>query len=251
MRKLALLFVLLPLSPVLAGAQTVDLRGRVLDAATKTPVPGVYLRLRGASDTTDVHAGATGDNGAFTISGLAPTAYRLTAERIGYATLTRTLLVERTNPNAGDLLMVPEAVPQPGITVNASPPTAIQKADTTEFAADAVKTAKDATAEDLVAKLPGVTVDNSGTVKSNGEQVKQVLVDGKPFFGGDPTLALRNLPAEVIDKIQVYDQLSDQSQFTGFDDGQSVRTMNVTLRGRRRMQFGKVSGGRCSGRRTT
>jgi hypothetical protein len=244
MRTSALFLACLALLPATSHAQSVRLQGRVLDAVTKAPVPGVYLRFRGVADTTDVHAGATADDGAFTIPGLAPARYRLTAERLGYATLTRAFTIDRANPNAGDLLMTPEAVPQPGITVKASPPTAIQKADTTEFAADAVKTAKDANAEDLVAKLPGVTVDNSGTVKSNGEQVKQVLVDGKPYFGGDPTIALRNLPAEVVDKIQVYDQMSDQSQFTGFDDGQSVRTMNVTLRGRRRMQFGKLSAGR-------
>lgn len=68
-------------------------------------------------------------------------------------------------------------------------------------------------------KMPGITVDN-GTVRAGGETIQRVLVDGKPFFGDDPTLALRNLPAEVVDKIQLFDQMSDQAQFTGFDDGQ-------------------------------
>src|SRR4029077_12843282 len=102
----------------------------------------------------------------------------------------------------------------------------------------AVKTSKDATAEDLVQKLPGVTMEN-GQVKAHGEAVQQVLVNGKPFFGSDPTAAMRNLPADVIDKIQVYDKMSDQAEFSGFDDGQSQKTMNFILRNQK-ARFGKI-----------
>ena len=81
-------------------------------------------------------------------------------------------------------------------------------------------------------------------LKVNGEAVKKVLVDGKPFFGDDPNTALKNLPAEVIDKIQVFDKLGDQSQFTGFDDGTAEKTINiVTKPGRNTGQFGKVYAG--------
>ena len=115
------------------------------------------------------------------------------------------------------------------VDIEGSPPPAVQKADTTEFNAGAFKTNPDALAEDLVGKLPGVIVTN-GTVTAQGETVQQVLVDGKPFFGSDPTLALRNLPADAIAKIQIFDQMSDQAQFTGFDDGQSVKTLNIITR---------------------
>ncbi len=85
-------------------------------------------------------------------------------------------------------------------------------------------------AEDLLKKLPGVTVDNSGTVTAHGEQVQRILVDGKRFFSDDPKLATRNLPPDIIDKIQVFDDLSDQSKFTGFDDGNRVKTINIVTK---------------------
>jgi hypothetical protein len=140
-------------------------------------------------------------------------------------------------------VLTPRALELGEVAVEAAAPPVTQKADTTEFSARSFKTHPDATAEDLLAKMPGISIRN-GTVTSNGETVQQVLVDGKPFFGGDPTLAIRNLPADVIDKIQVFDKLSDQAEFTGFDDGQSQKTINLMLRpDRRNSQFGKVYGG--------
>ncbi|EDO25737.1 predicted protein, partial [Nematostella vectensis] len=115
--------------------------------------------------------------------------------------------------------------------------------DTTQVNADAYKVNRDATTEDLLTKMPGVTT-TGGTLKVNGEDVKEVLVDGKPFFGSDPNAAIKNLPAEVIDKIQVFNKQSDQSQFTGFDDGNSQKAINIiTKAGKNNGQFGKVYGG--------
>jgi hypothetical protein len=112
-----------------------------------------------------------------------------------------------------------------------------------EYNAGAFKTNPDATAEDLVTKMPGITVEQ-GTVKAHGEDVKKVLVDGQEYFGDDPSLALRNMPAEIIDKIQVFDKLNDQSQFTGFNDGNTDKTMNiVTRQGMNNGQFGKIFAG--------
>ena len=133
-------------------------------------------------------------------------------------------------------------IPIPEVLVRATPP-AVQKADTTEYVADAFKTNRDALAEDLLMKLPGVSVID-GVVKAGGDEVKQILVDGRPFFGTDPLLALRNLPADAIEKVQVFEKMSDQAEFTGFDDGQSVRTINIVIReSRRRSMFGRASAG--------
>ncbi|MEY4042181.1 MAG: hypothetical protein RL233_1712 [Bacteroidota bacterium] len=100
------------------------------------------------------------------------------------------------------------------------------KGDTTEINANNFKVNPDATAEDLVGKMPGVTSSN-GQISAQGETVKKVLVDGKPFFGEDPNAALKNLPAEVVGKIQIYDAKSDQSLFSGIDDGNTTKTMNI------------------------
>src|SRR2546425_325566 len=95
----------------------------------------------------------------------------------------------------------------------------ITEKDTLEFNPAYYKTQEHAMMETLLKKLPGVQIDRDGTIKVNGEAVKKVLVDGKTFFGDDPTLATRNLPADMIDKVQLIDSKSDQAQFTGMDDG--------------------------------
>jgi hypothetical protein len=118
-----------------------------------------------------------------------------------------------------------------------------QRGDSTSFNAGAFKTNPDATAEDLVKKMPGVTSDNSG-LKVNGETVQKVLVDGKPFFGDDPNATVKNVPADMIDKVEFFDKMSDQAQFSGFNDGNQQKTMNiVTKKGKNEGQFGRVYGG--------
>lgn len=118
-----------------------------------------------------------------------------------------------------------------------------QSGDSTSFNAGAFKTNPDATVEDLVKKMPGVTSDNSG-LKVNGETVQKVLVDGKPFFGDDPNAAVKNIPADIVDKVEFFDKMSDQSQFSGFNDGNQQKTMNiVTKKGKNVGQFGRVYGG--------
>jgi hypothetical protein len=113
-----------------------------------------------------------------------------------------------------------------------------------EYAASAFKTNPDANAEDVIKKMPGVTVDRSGAVTAQGENVRKVTVDGREYFGDDATAALRNLPSEVIDKIQVFDKLSDQAQFTGVDDGNTTKAINiVTKADMRNGQFGRVYAG--------
>ena len=241
MRLISTLLVTLLLLPALAAAQVTSLKGRFVDPSTNAPVPQVAVKLTSFADTSDVKRVTGQDDGTFEILGLGVHSYRLEATRVGYAPLKQVIRVSQANQNAGVLQMVSEAVNIAGVTVTESPAPAIQKADTTEFRASAVKTAKDATAEELVQKMPGVTVEN-GQVKAHGENVQQVLVNGRPFFGSDPAAAMRNLPAEVVDRIQVYDRSSDQAEFSGFDDGGQQKTMNFILRNQK-ARFGKVYGG--------
>ncbi len=239
-RVSAALAALLLLAP-LARADVASLRGKFVDPTSGAGVPQVRIVLTNLADTSDVHRATGRDDGTFEVAGLQTRGYRLVATRVGYAPLRTVVRAQKVGQDLGLLQLAPEAVNVRGITVHESPPPAVVRADTTEYRAGAVRTNPDATAEDLVQKLPGVTVE-SGTVKVNGEQVQQVLVNGKPFFGSDPTAAMRNLPADVVDRIQVFDKMSDQAEFSGFDDGQSQKTMNFLLRDRR-AKFGKVYGG--------
>src|SRR5207342_1603765 len=102
--------------------------------------------------------------------------------------------------------------------------------DTVEYNAGSFATKPNALAEDLLKKMPGIQVDKNGVITAQGETVTRVMVNGKRFFGDDPKLATRNLPPDIIDKIQVFDDLSDQSKFSGFDDGNRVKTINITTK---------------------
>lgn len=117
------------------------------------------------------------------------------------------------------------------------------KGDTIQYNADSFKTQDNASAEDLVKKLPGVTSEN-GKINAQGEEVKRVLVDGKPYFGDDPKAALKNLPSEAVKKVEVYDDKSDKAKFTGFDDGESVKTINIiTKPNMRNGLYGRIYAG--------
>ncbi len=249
MRLAAASLSLALLVTVQGPALSAELRGRVEDSASGAPVNEVHLQLVQAADSTQALHASTREDGAFDFNDVAPGEYVLEATRIGYAPLRERLAMPARDHDVGSLRLTPSAVALKGVDVRGNPPPAVQRADTTEFNARAFKTQPDATVGDLVEKMPGITITN-GTVKSNGETVQQVLVDGKPYFGQDPSIALQNLPADVIDKVQVFDKMSDQAEFTGFDDGQSIKTINLILRAdRRESQFGKSSAGVADGGR--
>ena len=139
------------------------------------------------------------------------------------------------------LWLVNEVLPMEGAFIKVQAVTV--KGDTTEMNASSFKVNPDASAEDLVSKMPGVTSSN-GQIQAQGEQVKKVLVDGKPFFGEDPNAALKNLPAEVVGKIQIYDAKSEQSLFSGIDDGNTTKTMNIVTKSQfRNGVFGRFFSG--------
>lgn len=234
----ALLFLLL--APV-AGAQTFSIKGKIVDDQNGA-MPGATVSLQHPWGEV-VKNTATGADGAFTLTGIEKGGYRLVVTSLGSSTLQREVTVSKADVQLGTLMLDSDPVLLGGVEVKATVPISQQKGDTTEFNANAVKVMKDADASDLIEKLPSVTVEG-GTIKAQGENVTQVLVDGKPFFGNDPAAALRNLPAEVIEKVQIFDQQSEQAQFTGFQDGNTTKTINiVTKTNMRSGQFGKVYAG--------
>lgn len=226
-----------------ANGQVYSIKGHVVDSKDAGVLTGVSVIVKGKTDTTFKSGVTTDANGDFDLDNLVPGTYSLQLRYISYKTLRRIVEIKDKNEVLATLQLEPLSKELKGVTVAGKQIRAEQKGDTSQFNADAYKTNPDATAEDLAAKMPGITSDNTG-VKVNGETVQQVLVDGKPFFGTDPSLALKNLPAEVIDKIQVFDKLSDQSLFTGFDDGNAQKTMNIiTRRNKSEGVFGKVYAG--------
>lgn len=223
-------------------AQTFSIKGDVKDPVKKEGLNRANVLIISAKDST--RNGALADKkGHFEIENVKSGKYFLTISYIGYKDFEQTIFVKGKELNLGNIELEQGEILKKEITVEAQMPTTNQNADTVQYNAQAFKVNKDATAEDLIQKMPGVTTEG-GTVKAQGENIKQVLVDGKTFFGEDPTAALKNLPAEVIDKVQIYDKQSDQAAFTGFDDGNAAKTMNIVTKSfMRKGQFGNISAG--------
>jgi uncharacterized membrane protein YgcG len=226
-----------------AIAQKGIIAGIVTDKLSKEVLNGATVRLINANDSLKRKLAQTDDKGLFTFSNLAKGVYNISISFVGYKLQPIALItVNDSLVNLGKIAL--EKKPQEGdIVTVVGAPTVSQKADTIIYNASQFKTNPDATVEDLVKKMPGITIEN-GVVKAQGEDVKKVTIDGKDFFGDDAAAALKNLPADIVDKIQVFDRLSDQAQFTGFDDGNSTKALNiVTKAGLKTGQFGRVYAG--------
>lgn len=231
------------LSLTTVNAQNLTVKGVLQDRSDKVPLQGATLRLTLQSDSTIRFNAVSDKQGAFEFNSLSSNTYKLTISSVGYETHEQIITLTDSSKDLGIIPVSRQAKMLAEVTIKVSPPPVRQKTDTLEYAASAFKVNPDANAEDMMKKMPGVTVDR-GTVTAQGEQVRKVTIDGRDFFGDDATAALRNLPAEIIDKIQVFDRLSDQAQFTGFDDGNSVKAINiVTKADMRNGQFGRVYGG--------
>jgi uncharacterized membrane protein YgcG len=244
MTKRLLLLLIFSISAAWAYSQNITLKGKLNDKADKAAITGATIKLASQKDSSQARLVVTDKTGNFAFNNLAAGAYTLTITYSGYEKIQQRINIQASNVTPLSFSIAKVTTDLTGVTVVAKAPPVRMKVDTTEFNASQFKVNPDATAEDLIRKLPGIVIDKSGNVTTMGDQVKKVTVDGRDFFGDDATAALRNLPAEIIDKIQVFDKLSDQASFTGFDDGNSTKAINiVTKSGMRNGQFGRVYAG--------
>lgn len=235
------LFLLLA-AGIPAFAQGFTVQGKVADSASSQPLIGVNIIVTKFRDSTQKFYAISDVNGEYKIPNLPQGGYKLEARYIGYAT-SQTIIRVGESGFVPTIYMAESALNVSGAEVVRQLPPVQIKGDTTEFNADAFKVNPDASAEDLVKKMPGISVEG-GKVQAEGEDVKKVLVDGKEFFGDDPTLALRTLSADMVDKVQVYDRMSDQSAFTGIDDGNGGKAINIiTKKDKRNGTFGRAYAG--------
>lgn len=241
MRYLFLVFSCLSFSTTLFS-QTFTISGTVQSASDGLTFPGASVILQNPADSTMVKGSVTDFNGDFKITEVATGSYLIKIGFVGFESLYKNVDLQK-NVNLGKLELKESTKLLNEIEVVGKPIAAMQKGDTAQFNAGAYKTTADASAQDLVEKIPGVNIQD-GKLQANGEDVKVILVDGKPFFGGDVKAALQNLPAEVIASIQIFDKQSDKAAMSGFDDGEQQKTINiVTKPNRRRGEFGKATVG--------
>jgi len=221
-----------------------SVKGTIVDSAGKQSLPDATVSLTPESDSSNTEFMITDKHGAFSFRNLGAGNYQLLISFEGFHHIVRRFTI---GPASKDLdlatLYMQRASDILQEVVIQSPPMRIKK-DTIEYNAESFATKPNAVAEDQIKKLPGVQVDASGNITAQGEKVTRVMVNGKRFFGDDPKLATRNLPPDIIEKYQIFDDLDDQSKFSGFDDGNRIKTINIiTKRDRRQGYFGRAIAG--------
>jgi len=244
MRKTIALLIFLGFMNVVSDAQQVKINGVLIDKISKNVIKGSTLTLITQNDNAVLKSAVSDTSGEFNFKNVANGNYDIVITSIGYKKLSISIIVDGIDKNLGNIIIEREGKELSEVTVVANAPAVSQKDDTSQYSANQYKVNPDATTEDLVKKMPGISIDKNGTITAHGEQVKKVTVDGKDFFGDDASAALKNIPASVVDKVQVFDKLSDQAQLTGIDDGNAQKSINIiTKAGINNAQFGRVYAG--------
>ncbi|WP_455622034.1 outer membrane beta-barrel protein [Parabacteroides sp.] len=245
--KCLLMLLMILFSPMAFAQQSsVNVTGSVVEQGSDTPIEQATVRLLNVKDSAMVRGVVSARNGSFTLKNVKKGSYLLHVTFIGYDPLYQPLQITgKKNPvNVGKLELSDGAIELGEAVVIGKAPEVTVRNDTVEYNADSYKVTEGSVLEDLLKKMPGVEVDSEGKITVNGKEVKKVMVDGKEFFSDDPKVASKNLPAKMIDKLQVLDKKSDMAQMTGFDDGEEETVINLTVKpGMKQGWFGNAYGG--------
>ncbi len=245
MKKYPLILLLCLVSVAQIAAQKTIVRGTVQDETAHSLPFAVVLLLQ---DSTPVSTFQTEDDGVFRlVTSVSDAAFILKITYVGYETYEQKLYTNafsKDTLNIGPIKMIPLSIKLAEAVVSAQRNPVEIRGDTLAFAASAFKTQPNALAEDLLKKMPFIEVERDGSIKAKGEEVKQILVNGKPFFGKDPRLALQSFPADAIESVEVFEKKSDQAEFSGVDNGEREMTINIIIKPNfNRRTTGKVAAG--------
>lgn len=216
--------------------------GSIVDKTNNNPLRNVTIQLLNRKDSVLMQA-KTNAEGKFSIDKAPQGQFRISSSLLGFKSTAKSIQIGN-EPIRYDVELEPSEIQLEEIEVTAAPLAAV-KGDTVEFNARNFATREYADANEMVAQVPGVIIDEEGNVQAHGEPVKRILVDGKEFFSTDPKVALKTLPADIIDKLQIIDEKSEQARFSGFDDGKRNKIINiVTKPDKRKGYFGRANGGK-------
>ena len=246
MKKFYLLSIFLSFAFCSMAQKNGTVKGVAFDTLSRQPLSSATVTLMEKKDSSLVSFTMTDDNGRFEFKDIRNGEYRLLITHMNYHNSSKVFAVSDNDKIAdlGNIVMNDASKTLDEVVIQSEAPPVTIINDTIQYNAGSFKTQPNANVEDLLKKLPGVKVEKDGTVKAQGEKVNRVLVDGKEFFGSDPKIATKNLPADAIDKVQVYDKQSDQAQLTGFEDGNYEKTINLKLKkDKKKGMFGKVNVG--------
>ncbi|MDR2824233.1 MAG: outer membrane beta-barrel protein [Prevotellaceae bacterium] len=241
-RKTFLLFLLLTLSLNVFSQYSVS--SSVFDQTNGGAMEGVGVRLLNAKDSTYINGTQTDDKGEFSLTKIPNGRYILEVSFVSYVSQTVNVTVADKNVTLRAFRLVEDAHLLKEVVVKGTAAQMTVKGDTLEYNAAAFKTNENAVVEDLLKKMPGVEITADGKITINGEEIKNIRIDGKKFFDGDIEMATKNIPADAIEKVQVLDQKSEMAQLTGFEDGDTERIINLTFKkNRKKGQFGNFTAG--------
>ncbi len=244
---LLLMFVVCSFS-VLAqtGNGRVEVKGVVIEEGSNLPVEQATIRLLNVKDSTLINGVASSRNGSFSLKNIRPGNYLLHITFVGFEPLYQPLQITgKVNPvELGKLELADGSILLGEAVIVGKMAEVVVRNDTIEYNADSYKVTEGSVLEDLLKKMPGVEIDSEGKITVNGKEIKKIMVDGKEFFSDDPKVASKNLPAEMIDKLQVLDKKSDMTMMTGFDDGDEETIINLTVKpGMKQGWFGNAFAG--------
>ena len=225
--------------------------GIVIDEI-KAPMPQLSVRVLNSKDSSFVKGSTSSDKGKFKISELSEGSYIFHFSYLGYNDLYKNVSVKsgKESINLGTIEMKPADIMLSEAVIVGKTPDIIAKEDTLEYNADSYKTQPNAVVEDMIKKMPGIEIDENGKITANGKEVKKILIDGQEFFSDDPKVASKNLPANMVDKLQVIDRKSDEARFSGVDDGEDETIINLTVKkGMKNGWFGNIQAGGATGAR--
>lgn len=202
--------------------------------AENEPLIQASVRLLASRDSSLVRGAVTDTDGRYALENVRSGRYIVEVSYVGYTTDYRNITVGDENVRLRPVLLQPGAVMLREATVTGIRTPVKVMQDTVEYSAESYRTPPNAVVEDLLKRLPGVEVGSDGKITANGKEVTKILVDGKEFFSDDPTVASRNLPVDMVEKLQVVDRKSDLARMTGVDDGEEETVINLTVKKDRR-----------------
>lgn len=240
---LLLLFVLLTLG---ASSQVSTITGTVKDTSDNTKLQHAVVSLISKTDSVLVSFTRVNEKGSFSIKDVPNGKYLLMVSFPKFADFVDEISVDQPVKDIGQVILTPKSLLLEEVIVRQRIAAIRMKGDTLEFRADSFAVREGANVEELLKKLPGIQVNKDGQITAQGERVQKVLVDGEEFFSDDPAVVTQNLRADAVENVQVFDKKSDQATFTGIDDGEKTKTINLKLKADKKQGYfgkAKIGGG--------